>query len=208
MKMKLSLSLISLVAIVSMLVPSYGQNSFKVFVVHDDAIRELDLRATQAENGQTKRVSGFSIQADSVVQLRQGENLRIFTSDNNPARIDNVKITPQNGEAIKLTKVGNAWSLQGFPNGVYLLDVIVRLPDGGKGAFETVLVILAPHALQMNPTQVIKQVIENKNVVNVDVTKKFVDKDGDGNDGHNNKKDREKKKGMRYTRSTALWRSK
>ena len=139
--MKLTLSLISLVAIVSMLVPSYGQSSFKVFVVDDDVIRELDLRATQAEDGQTKRVNGFSIQADSVVQLRQGENLRIFTSDNDVRKIQSVKITPQNGEDVKLTKAGNAWSLQGFPNGVYLLDVIVRMPNGDRGAFETVLEI-------------------------------------------------------------------
>jgi hypothetical protein len=78
--MKLTLSLISLAAILSMLVPAYvyGQSDFRVFVLDDDAIRELDLKATQDKNGQVKKVSGFSTKDESVVQINQGKNLRIF----------------------------------------------------------------------------------------------------------------------------------
>jgi hypothetical protein len=54
---------------------------------------------------------------------------------------------------------GNEWSLQGLGNGVYLLDVIVNIPEGGKGAYETVLVILAPNTPDLNPTQVIAHVV-------------------------------------------------
>lgn len=47
--MKLTLSLISLAAILSMLVPTHvhGQSDFRIFVLDDDAIRELDLKATE-----------------------------------------------------------------------------------------------------------------------------------------------------------------
>jgi hypothetical protein len=55
---------------------------------------------------------------------------------------------------------GNEWSLEGGDDGVYLLDVIVNMPNGQTGAFETVLVILAHNAPEANPTQVIKQVIQ------------------------------------------------
>jgi hypothetical protein len=39
------------------------------------------------------------------------------------------------------------------------------MPDGEKGAFETVLVILAPTSQKADPTQVIKQVVEIRTVV-------------------------------------------
>jgi hypothetical protein len=47
---------------------------------------------------------------------------------------------------------------KGFDVGVYLLDVISNMPQGGKGAYETVLVILAPNASDLNPIQVVAQV--------------------------------------------------
>ena len=52
--------------------------------------------------------------------------------------------------------------------------MIVDIPDGRKGAYETVLVILASNSQDLNPTQVIKQVVK----VQVDVKGKvFKDKD-------------------------------
>jgi hypothetical protein len=41
-----------------------------------------------------------------------------------------------------------------------LLDVIVNMPKGKKGAFESVLVILAPNTQNTDPDQVIKQVVK------------------------------------------------
>jgi hypothetical protein len=161
-RMKLILGLVSLVAVLSMLVPGYvlGQGDFRIFVTDDDAIHELDLMGTEGQNGQVNRVRGFAIEANSVVQINQNENLQVFTSTNEPDRIEKVKVTDHNGQLIELTKVGNEWSVQGFDDGVYLLDVIVNMPNGQTGAFETVLVILAPNAQDANPTQVINQVIK------------------------------------------------
>jgi hypothetical protein len=68
---------------------------------------------------------------------------------------------------------GNEWSLQGFGNGVYLLDVIVDIPEGGKGAYETVLLILAPNTPDLNPTQVIAQVVN----IQVDLREEVFEED-------------------------------
>jgi hypothetical protein len=172
--MKIILSLISLAAILSMLVPAsvLGQEDFRIFVTDDDAIHELDLAAIEGQNGQVNRVSGFAIEANSVVQIDQNENLQVFTSTTE--RIEKVKLTDHNSQLIELTKVGNEWSLQGFDDGVYLLDVIVNMPNGQTGAFETVLVILAPNAQEANPTQAINQVIKVETKTN---TKEIIFKD-------------------------------
>jgi hypothetical protein len=159
--MKLILSpILLLVVSLAMQTSASGQDGFKIFVTDDDVTRELDLKATEGQNGQVNEVSGFTIKPESVVQLHQNENLVVFTSTNEPDRIEKVKVTDQNGELIELTKIGgNEWSLQGFDNGIYLLDVITNMPQGGRGAYETVLVILAPNASDLNPTQVIAQVV-------------------------------------------------
>ena len=51
--MKLILSLVSLTAVLSMLVPGsvLGQGDFRIFVTDDDAIHELDLMGTDGQNG-------------------------------------------------------------------------------------------------------------------------------------------------------------
>jgi hypothetical protein len=171
MKLILSFTLVLVVSL-AMQTSASGQVGFKVFVTDDDVTRELDLKATEGQNGQIDQVSGFAIKPESVVQINQNENLAIFTSTNEPDRVEKVKVTDQSGELIELTKVGgNEWSLQGLGNGVYLLDVIVNIPEGGKGAYETVLVILAPNEQVKDTTQVIKQ------VVNVDTQIIFKDKD-------------------------------
>jgi hypothetical protein len=48
-----------------MLVPPsvLGQGDFRIFVTDYDAIHELDLTATEGQNGQVNRVSGFAIEA-------------------------------------------------------------------------------------------------------------------------------------------------
>jgi hypothetical protein len=161
-RMKLLLGFVSLAAILSMLVPGSvsGQGDFRIFVTDYDAIHELDLKATEGQNGQVNQVSGFAIKANSVVQINQNENLQVFTSTNEPIRIEKVKVTDQSGQLIELTKSGNQWLLQGFDDGVYLLDVIVNMPSGEKGAFETVLVIKAPNTQNADPNQVITQVVK------------------------------------------------
>jgi hypothetical protein len=160
--MKLTLSLISMVSILSVLVPGpvLGQGDFRIFVTDYDAIHELDLKATEGQNGQVNQASGFAIEANAVVQIHQNENLQVFTSTNEPERIEKVKVTDQSGQLIELTKSGNEWSLQGFDDGVYLLDVIANMPNGERGAFETMLVILAPNTQKADPNQVIKQVVK------------------------------------------------
>ena len=173
--MKLILSpILVLVVSLAMQTSASGQGEFKIFVTDDDATRELDLKATEGQTGQINEVSGFAIKPESVVQLNQNENLTVFASTNEPNRIEKVKVTNQTGESIELTKIGgNEWSLQGFNDGVYLLDVITNMPQGGKGAYETVLVILAPNTQDLNPTQVINQVIK----IQVDVREKVFEED-------------------------------
>ena len=79
-RMRPILALISLAAILSLLVPASvsGQGDFTIFVTDYDAIRQLDLKATEGQNGQVNQVSGFAIEANSVVQINQNENLQVF----------------------------------------------------------------------------------------------------------------------------------
>lgn len=173
--MKLILSpILVLVVSLAMQTSASGQVGFKIFVTDDDVTRELDLKATEGQNGQINEVSGFAIKPESVVQINQNENLTVFTSTNEPDRIEKVKVTDQNGKLMDLVRIGgNEWSLQGLGNGIYLLDVIVNLPEGGKGAYETVLVILEPNAPDLNPMQVISQVVN----IQVDVREEVFEED-------------------------------
>ena len=60
--MKLILGFVFLAAILSMLVPVSvsGQGDFAIFVTDYDAIHELDLKATEGQNGQVNQVGGFA----------------------------------------------------------------------------------------------------------------------------------------------------
>jgi hypothetical protein len=173
--MKLILSpILVLVVSLAMQTSASGQVGFKIFVTDDDVTRELDLKATEGRNGQINEVSGFALKPESVVQINQNENLTVFTSTNEPDRIEKVKVTDQNGKLMDLVRIGgNEWSLQGLGNGIYLLDVIVNIPEGGKGAYETVLVILEPNAPDLNPMQVISQVVN----IQVDVREEVFEED-------------------------------
>jgi hypothetical protein len=155
--MKLILGLLSLAYIFSMLAPSsvIAQSEFKVFVI-GGGIHEVDLRAKQDVNGQEASISSFLIRPESVVQVKQNEPLQIFTSTNEPQRVEKIKLTNSLAQTFDI----QGTTLQGFAPGVYTLNVIVNLPTGGKGAYETVLVILSPTSQQVNPTQIIAQRVE------------------------------------------------
>jgi hypothetical protein len=175
--MKLILGYVLVLVIsLAMQMSASGQGEFKVFVTDDDLTRELELKATEGQNGEVNEVSGFAIRPESVVQINRNENLTVFTSTNEPDRIEKVKVTDQGGELTELTRIGgNEWSLQGFNDGVYLLDVIANMPQGGRGAYETVLVILAPNAQELNPIQVIAQVVN----IQIDVKEEVFEDDED-----------------------------
>jgi len=51
------------------------------------------------------------------------------------------------------------YSLAGFPVGAYILDVIVDLGSGKKGAYETILVILEKEQQPVQPAQIINKFI-------------------------------------------------
>ena len=103
--MKLILSpILVLVVSLAMQTSASGQVGFKIFVTDDDVTRELDLKATEGQNGQINEVSGFAIKPESVVQINQNENLTVFTSTNEPDRIEKVKVTDQNGKLMDLVR--------------------------------------------------------------------------------------------------------
>jgi hypothetical protein len=128
---------------------------FRVFVTKGNTIHDLNVKASQGANGQVIPVSGFVINPEDVVLLREGQNLVVMTSTNKPQRIDKVKIVNQAGQFIELPQLqAGTWSLAGIAAGVYLLDVIVDTPDSGNlVAYETVLVILGPNQQPLPVTQ-------------------------------------------------------
>jgi hypothetical protein len=119
---------------------------------------QIDLKATQLPGGQLSEVSGFAVSPEDVVQVRQGENIVVSTSAN--LKTHNVKVTNTQGQLMDLLPLSsNTWSLQGLAPGVYKLDVIVDMSSSGiMGAYETVLVILAPEQQPLPPTQYITMI--------------------------------------------------
>jgi hypothetical protein len=68
--MKLILSpILVLVVSLAMQTSASGQVGLRVFVADDDVTRELDLKATEGQNGQINEVSGFAIKPESVVGI-------------------------------------------------------------------------------------------------------------------------------------------
>ena len=140
--------------------PTTQQGNFKVSVAGTDTWsipRQLDLKATQIPNGKLSEVTGFVIDPKDVIQVKQGENLTVSTSQD--LKIHKIKVKNTQGELIELLPLSNSlWSLQGLTTGVYLLDVIVPMSSSGLlGAYETILVILEPGKQPLFPQQYITQ---------------------------------------------------
>jgi hypothetical protein len=116
------------------LVTAHGQTILKVLTVDSLGTHEIELKATEV-----KKVSGFGIDAEDVVQVREGDNLVVFTDPAN--LVNNVKVQNIQGQFTKFVPLqNNAWSLQGLSRGVYMLDVIVDMPGTeGSGVYETLL---------------------------------------------------------------------
>jgi hypothetical protein len=156
-----------LVVIVSLLpasvfaTPLAQQGNFKVSVTGTapgSIPHDIALKVTQIPGGQLSEATGFAIKPESVVQVKQGENINVTTSEN--LKVNNVKARNVQGQQVDLLPLpNNLWSLQSLVPGVYLLDVIVDMSSSGiLGTYETVLVILQPDQTPLPPTTVINQV--------------------------------------------------
>ena len=129
-------------------------NNVNVFVVVSPTTYQLDLKAIDGEIP----TRDFVIKPQSVVQVKQGDNLVVATQPINQI-VESVKVQDQRGVFKELTPSGNnAYSLTGIPVGAYILDVIVDLGSNKKGAYETILVILAQGQQPLPPQQVIQTV--------------------------------------------------
>ena len=147
--------------------PVAQQGNFKVSVAGTapgSIPHDIALKVTQIPGGQLSEATGFAISPESVVQVKQGENIIVTTSEN--LKVNNVKAKNVQGQQVDLTPLpNNLWSLQNLVPGVYLLDVIVDMSSSGiLGVYETVLVILQPDQTPLPPSTVINQlsiIIEN-----------------------------------------------
>jgi hypothetical protein len=141
-----------------------GQTSnVNVFVVVSPTTYQLDLKAIEGEIP----TRNFVIKPQSVVQVNQGNNIVVATQPITQI-VESVKVQDLTGAIKDLESLGNnVYSLAGFPPGAYILDVIVDLGSGKKGAYETILVILAEGQQPVNPTQIINRfktiIIDNGN---------------------------------------------
>ena len=140
--------------------PVAQQGNFKVSVAGTapgSIPHDIALKVTQIPGGQLSEATGFAISPESVVQVKQGENIIVTTSEN--LKVNNVKAKNVQGQQVDLTPLpNNIWSLQNLVPGVYLLDVIVDMSSSGiLGVYETVLVILKPDRTPLAPASVINQ---------------------------------------------------
>jgi hypothetical protein len=66
---------------------------FKVFVTNGNTIHDLNIKASQGADGQVIPVSGFVIDPEDVILLKQGQNLVIMTSTNEPQmKVEEMKV--------------------------------------------------------------------------------------------------------------------
>jgi hypothetical protein len=137
---------------------------FKVFVVNT-TVHDLGLKAVQASNGDIIPTNNFAITPESVVQVKQGQNLMVITNTNEPERIEKVKVTNTQGVVTDLVYLQNSqYSLSGLNVGVYVLNVIADSPtSASKNAYETLLIILAPDQKPIQKTEITK-IIQKTNV--------------------------------------------
>ena len=140
--------------------PVAQQGNFKVSVAGTapgSIPHDIALKVTQIPGGQLSETTGFAISPESVVQVKQGENIMVTTSEN--LKVNNVKAKNVQGQQVDLIPMpNNIWSLQNLVPGVYLLDVIVDMSSSGiLGVYETVLVILQPDQTPLPPSTVINQ---------------------------------------------------
>jgi hypothetical protein len=158
----LSLSILSIFAIPGATV--FGSSDLGVFVTSSTDNVKLDMKATE-----TREVADFTVKPESVVQIRQGENLNVFTVP--PDRVDKVKITDSAGVRNELVPLGNnQYSLVGVNAGVYVLDVIVNPPDSSeRAAHETILIILKPGEPVQNIQNIIQTIQKVKVVTQIDI---------------------------------------
>ncbi|HEX2471397.1 MAG TPA: hypothetical protein VHJ59_01470 [Nitrososphaera sp.] len=94
------------------------QNEFKVFVSGSvpgaTTVRELDLKAQQIPDKKLIPASGFVVKPESVMQVKQGQNLFVFTSDGVDL-VEKVRITDENGIMTNLLPSREReWSLVGI----------------------------------------------------------------------------------------------
>jgi uncharacterized membrane protein YgcG len=164
----------------------YAQQQTRVFIVGSDGTtHEANLKATKDGDGQLRKVSGFEIEASNVVQINQGKDLIVFTTNPAQDQVQKVKIRNTQGQLTELQKstgVPNTYSLAGYPVGVYVLDVIVQLSNSNRqGAYETILVIIPPNQQpQLINFPLILQTI--KTVIDTDI--RIID-NGDDDDDDN-----------------------
>jgi hypothetical protein len=104
--------------------PVAQQGEFKVSVAGTatgSIPHEIPLKMTQIPGGQLSETTGFAINPENVVQVKQGENLVVTTSEN--LKVNNVRArNAQSLPADLLPMPNNLWSLQSLVPGVYLLD--------------------------------------------------------------------------------------
>ena len=152
--------LVSLLPAAVFATPLTQQGNFKVSVAGTapgSIPHDIALKVTQIPGGQLSEATGFAISPESVVQVKQVENIMVTTSEN--LKVNNVKAKNMQGQQVNLLPLpNNIWSLQNLVPGVYLLDVIADMSSSGiLGVYETVLVILQPDQPLLAPTTVINQ---------------------------------------------------
>jgi hypothetical protein len=135
----LSLSVVvffsSILIIIGIGLTAYAQQlqQTQVFIVGSDGTtHEANLKATKDGDGdeQLRKISTFKIEAPNVLQINQGKDLIVFTTNPSQDQIQKVRIRNTQGQLTELkpvTGLPNTYSLAGYPVGVYVLDVIVQL---------------------------------------------------------------------------------
>jgi hypothetical protein len=124
--------------------PIYAPLGFSVFGFDSEGVKHEILLKGVKQDSHVTMISDFAIQPSSVLKMKHGDVLVLDTSDG-PDRIERVLITNVFDSTGDLTKVGGVWPLEGIEEGMYLLDLIVNLPEGSpngqRGIYETVMLI-------------------------------------------------------------------
>jgi len=141
-----------------------------------DKQHEIPLKVIyDISNNTAKNIANFQIGSENVVQLHQEEDLAVVGY---PSNNDLIKVTlsDKNGDNTmeikpKSPQSESYYSLQGFPAGTYILDVVLGLQGNLEGVYETILIVLD---VTETPNAFPKDIRDDLNIVNNNINRKEV----------------------------------
>ena len=125
--------------------PAQSTTTPTTLIPANSSPHEVPVKTMQRTNGEVENNPNFEIDRSNVISVPLGQNINIFSDTTNEFSIDGVRLTTDNtAQTFNLNRAAastNMFSLAGYKEGVYILDVLATV-GSLQGTYETLLQIL------------------------------------------------------------------